>query len=48
MTYQLRFTRKALEDIERLYEFVLERELTRGGDLAMAERALEAIEDDYH
>lgn len=44
MTYRLRFTREALEDLERLYDFVLERELRRGGDLAVAERALEAIE----
>ncbi|RZL61167.1 MAG: type II toxin-antitoxin system RelE/ParE family toxin [Variovorax sp.] len=44
MTYRVRFTREALEDIERLYDFVIERESARGGDLAMAERALEAIE----
>lgn len=44
MSFRLRFTREALEDLERLYDFVLERELQRGGDLAVAERALEAIE----
>lgn len=44
MTYRLRFTQEAREDLERLYDFVLERELRRGGDLAVAERALEAIE----
>ena len=45
MSYHLRFTREALEDLERLYDFVLQRELSRGGDLALAERALEAIEN---
>ncbi|QBY56532.1 MULTISPECIES: type II toxin-antitoxin system RelE/ParE family toxin [Burkholderiales] len=45
MTYGIRFTRQALEDLERLYDFVLERELRRGGDLAFAERAIEAIEN---
>lgn len=45
MTYGVRFTRKALDDLERLYDFVLEREINRGGDLALAERALEAIEN---
>lgn len=44
MTYRLRLTREALEDLERLYDFMLERELRRGGDLTVAERALEAIE----
>lgn len=44
MSYRVRFTREALEDLERLYDFVLERELARDGDLALAERALEAIE----
>lgn len=45
MTYGVRFTREALDDIERLYDFVLERELSRGGDLELAERAVEAIEN---
>ena len=45
MSYHLRFTREALEDLERLYDFVLEREPSRGGDLALAERALEALEN---
>lgn len=39
----VRFTRQAAEDIERLHDFVRERELARDGDLALAERALEAI-----
>ncbi len=45
MSYRVRFTREALDDLERLYDFVLERELNRGGDLVAAERALEAIEN---
>ena len=44
MSYRVRFTREALEDLERLYDFPLERELGHGGDLALAERAIEAIE----
>ncbi|MFS2167187.1 type II toxin-antitoxin system RelE/ParE family toxin [Variovorax sp. Varisp62] len=45
MSYAVRFTREAAEDLERLYDFVIERELARGGDLALAARALEAIEN---
>ena len=45
MTYGVRFTCEALDDLERLYDFVLERELSRGGDLELAERAVEAIEN---
>ena len=44
MSYQVRFTREALADLHRLYDFVLERELDRGGNLELAERAIEAIE----
>jgi plasmid stabilization system protein ParE len=44
VSYRVRFTREALEDLDRLYDVVLERELGRGGDLALAERAIEAIE----
>lgn len=40
MSYRVRFTGDAEEDIVRLYEFVLDRD---GGDFAVAERALEAI-----
>lgn len=44
MTYRVRLTRGAEEDLERLFDFVLERELARdGGDLELAERALAAI-----
>lgn len=46
MTYRVRLTREGEEDLERLFEFVLERELEReGGDLELAERALRAIKD---
>lgn len=45
MSYAIRFTRQAAEDLERLYDFVIERELARGGDLVLASRALEAIEN---
>lgn len=44
MSYSVRFTRQAAEDLERLYDFILERELSKGGELELAARALEAIE----
>ena len=40
MTYRVRFTEEAENDLVRLYEFVLARDET---DWALAERALEAI-----
>lgn len=44
MTYEVRLTPEALHDLERLFEFVIERELARvDGDLALAEEALSAI-----
>lgn len=43
MSYHIRFTHQATDDLERLYDFIIERELSRGGDLAVAERALHAI-----
>lgn len=43
MNYRVRFTRQAADDLQRLYDFVLARELSRGGDLALAERAVSAI-----
>ena len=43
MSYQIRFTQHATDDLERLYDFLIERELSRGGDLAVADRALDAI-----
>jgi plasmid stabilization system protein ParE len=44
VTYRVRLTKDAEEDIERLFEFVLERELARdGGDLDLASDVLNAI-----
>lgn len=44
MSYQVRLTREAEKDLERLFDFVLERELARdGGDFDLADRALNAI-----
>lgn len=44
MTFRVRLTREAEADLDRLFDFVLERELERdGGDLALAGRALAAI-----
>jgi plasmid stabilization system protein ParE len=44
VSFRVRFTREAQADLERLFDFVLERELARdSGDLALAERALLAI-----
>jgi plasmid stabilization system protein ParE len=40
MTYQVRFTRAAAADLERLYDFILERD---DADFLLAERALHAI-----
>lgn len=44
MSFRLRLTRAAQQDLERLFDHVLERELARdGGDLALAEQALPAL-----
>ena len=44
MSFRVRLTREAQADLERLFDHVLERELAReGGDLTLAERALEAL-----
>ena len=44
MSFRVRLTREAQADLERLFDFVLERELSReSGDLALAEQALDAI-----
>lgn len=45
MSFRVRLTRDAEADIERLFDFVLERELAResGGDLEVAQDALAAI-----
>jgi plasmid stabilization system protein ParE len=44
VSFRVRLTRTAEADLERLFDFVLERELMRpGGDLHLAEQALVAI-----
>lgn len=44
MTWRVRLTREARADLERLFDFILERELARdGSDLLLAEKALAAI-----
>ena len=44
MSFRVRLTRDAEADLGRLFEFLLDRELDRsGGDLQLAEQALEAI-----
>ena len=45
MSFRVRLSRAAKEDLEQLFDFILERELARGGDLELAEPALEAIRD---
>ena len=46
MSFKVRLTSAAADDLERLFDFVLERELQRNdGDLELAERALEAIKN---
>lgn len=43
MSFTVRLTREAEADLLRLFDFVLERELERGGQLELAEQAIEAI-----
>ena len=43
MSYQIRFTQQAADDLERLFDFIIERELSRNGDLAVTDRALAEI-----
>jgi plasmid stabilization system protein ParE len=44
VSFRVCFTREAQADLERLFDFLLERELASdSGDLALAERALLAI-----
>lgn len=42
MSFRVRFTEEAREDLERLYDFLLTQ---AGGDAGVAERALQAIRD---
>jgi len=44
LSFRVRLTRESQGDLERLFEFILERELQRpGGDLELAEQAVLAI-----
>jgi plasmid stabilization system protein ParE len=45
MSYRVKLTREAEDDLLRLYDFMLEREIERSGgsDLALADRAIAAI-----
>lgn len=44
MSFRIRLTREAEADLERLFDFVLEREFSRpDGDLALAEQAIIAV-----
>ncbi len=44
MSFKVRLTPDARADLERLFDFVLERELSRdGGDLDLPEKALAAV-----
>ena len=44
MTFKVRLTRDAESDLDRLFDFLVERELARdGGDLDRPERALAAL-----
>ena len=46
MTYAVQFSAAAAEDLERLFDFVLQRELNSdSGDLDIPERALQALKD---
>jgi plasmid stabilization system protein ParE len=49
MSYRVRLTREAEDDLIRLYDFVLQRELDRPGtgDLDLAQKALNAIKDGF-
>ena len=44
MSFRVRLTRDAEADLDRLFDFVIERELARnGGDLTLAEQAVAAL-----
>ena len=46
MTYTVQFSAAAEEDLERLFDFILQRELeSAAGDLDIPERALQAIKE---
>lgn len=45
MSFRVRLTRDAVLDLERLFDFIIERELARpsGGDIRLADQALDSI-----
>jgi plasmid stabilization system protein ParE len=46
VTFKVKLTREAEEDLDRLFDFIIERELARdAGDLELADQALSAIKD---
>lgn len=46
MTFRVELTTRAQDDLDRLFDFLVERELARAdGDLALAARAIAAIRD---
>ena len=49
MTFKVRLTRDAEEDLLRLFDFLVQRELARegGGDLALADKAIVAIQSGF-
>lgn len=45
MSFRVRLTRDAEADLDRLFDFVVERELARdGGDLTLAQQAITALQ----
>jgi plasmid stabilization system protein ParE len=49
MTFKVRLTREAEDDLLRLFDFLIQRELARegGGDLALADKAIVAIQSGF-
>jgi plasmid stabilization system protein ParE len=48
VTYRVRLTRHAQDDLQRLFDFIIERVLvSHNGDLELAERALTAIRAEF-
>lgn len=46
MSFRVKLSADAIADLDRLFDFILERELARDdGDLALAQRAIDAITD---
>jgi plasmid stabilization system protein ParE len=45
VSFEVRLTAEAEEDLLRLYDFIVERELQRDGDLSLADLALRAVRD---